>query len=96
MGFLLCLGSTHLQGRTKAPDHDCCHNDNSTLTEAAVSFFIDADGVEYLPTEGHVWGLLTGDPPCCLQLRGLCHVLVHRGWSLSIHRHLTSWRLAVE
>jgi hypothetical protein len=55
LGYLLCLGSTHLHGKTKAPDHDCCHNDNSTLAEAAVSFFIDADGVEYLPTEGHVW-----------------------------------------
>jgi hypothetical protein len=55
VGYLLCLGSTHLQGGTKAPDHDCCHNDNSMLEEATVSFFIDADGIEYLPTEGYVW-----------------------------------------
>jgi hypothetical protein len=55
VGYLLCLGSTRLQGKTKAPDHDCCHNDDSTSAEAAVSFFIDADGVEYLPTEGYVW-----------------------------------------
>lgn len=55
VGHLLCLGSTYLHGKTKARDRDCCHDKNSTLAEAALSFFIDADGVEYLPTEGYVW-----------------------------------------
>jgi hypothetical protein len=55
VGYLLCLDSTYLHGKTKARDHDCCHDEKSTFAEAAVSFFIDADGVEYLPTEGYVW-----------------------------------------
>ena len=38
VGYLLCLGSTYLHGKTKARDRDCCHDENSTLAEAALSF----------------------------------------------------------